>query len=57
MPRDKKTKAEKELDSFVLAIRKLKQKYPNISLYGDMNGDPRAFIYDAEKTKTHNKII
>ena len=45
------TENEKLLEKFAKDYRKLMQKYPVITVGGDINGDPIAFILSVWETK------
>ena len=45
------TEKEKELEKFAKDYKKLMQKYPDIMVGGDINGDPIAYILDVRQTK------
>jgi hypothetical protein len=48
---EEKTEKEKALEKFAKDYQKLMQKYPDIMVGGDINGDPIAYILDVRQTK------
>ena len=45
---------QKQLEKFQKAFDALMKKFPNISVYGDINGDPVAMIYNGGRSKSVN---
>jgi hypothetical protein len=45
------TEKEKALEKFAKDYQKLMQKYPDIMVGADINGDPIAYILDVWQTK------
>jgi hypothetical protein len=48
------TDAQKKLEKFKKDFSALLNKHPEITVSGDINGDPVAYIFDGIKTKTIN---
>jgi hypothetical protein len=45
-----KTDAQKKLEKFQKDFAALLKKHPDISVYGNTNGDPVAYVFDGIKT-------
>jgi len=46
------TDAQKKLEKFKKDFSALLNKHPEITVCGDVNGDPVAYLFDGIKTKT-----